>query len=769
MWSCFLLPLAAQQDFPLGTWRNHLPYNEPTCIAQAGNRYYCGTNNSGVFYYDADDNELRGLSTIEGLSEIGVQQLAYSDSRQLLFIAYQNSNIDILLQNGAVKNVSDLKEESMSGDKNIYDIMLTDSLAYLATGFGIVVMDLEDFLIRDTYYIGNNNSTLRCYALAQDANLLMAATENGVYYAPSNAELLFSSETWSRFDETEGLPTDNVRHLVYINQTFYAADDTKIYRYNGNGWENFYALPATWSIQNMSANGEKLIVCENHAPDNENITEARIAYFDAVTSFQSPLYLQAPTIYRPREVVFSASTQTFWIADFYAALTQASATQVLGQYSINAPGSNVLRMAVKKRQVYVAPGGVAPNGAALYNRDGFYRYNTENYWENYNLYNTSFINDNGLYDFIRITNHPTQDITYFGMNGKGLLEWKPEGFTLYNASNSALRAATGDPNAIKICGVEWDKNQNLWIANYGAEKPIVVKTAAGEWLSFDNGNVFSTENSFFDVAIDGYNNKWFLVRTNGIVVYDSGDDIADDNDDRYRWLTTTSADMPTNDILCMQTDRDGEVWIGTADGVVVFYCGYDIFNTACKAEQPIVDINGKLARLLDGERVLSIAVDGANRKWIGSESGLYLISADGREQLAAFNRSNSPLPSNIIKALAIDHESGELFIGTDKGIVSYKADATQGARNFDNILVYPNPVRPDYEGDIAIKGLIEDAQVKITDISGRLVYETTALGGQAIWNGKTYEGKRVQTGVYLVLATNADGSEAAVAKIFMIH
>ncbi len=227
--------------------------------------------------------------------------------------------------------------------------------------------------------------------------------------------------------------------------------------------------------------------------------------------------------------------------------------------------------------------------------------------------------------------------------------------------------------------------------------------------------------------------------------------------------------MPTNDILCMQTDRDGEVWIGTADGVVVFYCGYDIFNTACKAEQPIVDINGKLARLLDGERVLSIAVDGANRKWIGSESGLYLISADGREQLAAFNRSNSPLPSNIIKALAIDHESGELFIGTDKGIVSYKADATQGARNFDNILVYPNPVRPDYEGDIAIKGLIEDAQVKITDISGRLVYETTALGGQAIWNGKTYEGKRVQTGVYLVLATNADGSEAAVAKIFMIH
>jgi len=220
-------------------------------------------------------------------------------------------------------------------------------------------------------------------------------------------------------------------------------------------------------------------------------------------------------------------------------------------------------------------------------------------------------------------------------------------------------------------------------------------------------------------------------------------------------------------------DRDGKVWVGTSDGVVVFEC--DPFNEECVGGLPIVgqnEIDDEDAYLLGGEDVRTIAVNGANQKWFGTTNGVFLTSENGREQFAFFNDKNSPLFDNLVSDIAINQETGEVFFGTNKGIISFRGQATEGKRFNDiNAYAFPNPVRPEYDGPIAIKGLAENANVKITDIKGQLIFETEAQGGQAVWDGRDYNGRRASSGVYLVFSTKVDlnNPDTLVTKILFIN
>jgi ligand-binding sensor domain-containing protein len=232
-----------------------------------------------------------------------------------------------------------------------------------------------------------------------------------------------------------------------------------------------------------------------------------------------------------------------------------------------------------------------------------------------------------------------------------------------------------------------------------------------------------------------------------------------------------SGGLPTNDVYAVAEDLEGQIWVGTNRGVAVFYVPDAIFGSGnYDAQQILIEQDGNVQILLETEAVSSIAIDGANRKWIGTEtSGVYLISADGRSQLQHFTVENSPLPSNTISSIAIEGNSGEVFIGTDRGIISYRSDATTGEAENVCALVYPNPVHENYTGPIAITGLVRDSEVKITDVAGNLVYRTTSLGGQAIWPGTDLAGNRVSTGVYLVLVADRSGSTKCNTKVLVVR
>lgn len=441
---------------------------------------------------------------------------------------------------------------------------------------------------------------------------------------------------------------------------------------------------------------------------------------------------------------------------------------------------NNYQIKVRNGEVWVAAGGVDQTFSARGSRQGFYSL-IDGIWTAFTPENSPALrgedpNDPGddLTDFLAIAFHPANNTLYAGSFREGLIEFDGENMRLFNERNSSLGNAVGDPTRTRISGLAFDRDQNLWIANHRAERPISVLKKDGTWQSFPN---ICGLTEIHQAVIDPTGNKWFAstASSSGILVFHEGN-LDTPGNERCRLFTQSNSNLPTNAVNSLAIDLDGNIWAGTTQGVVIFECG-DPFNAACVGSIRIVERNGSLARLLETEAVLSIAVDGANRKWVGTRNGVFLLSPTGEDELAYFNADNSPLPDNVVNAIGIDAKSGEVFFGTQAGIVSYRSDATEGVRfQRDPVVVFPNPVRPGYDGPIAIKGLTRDAIVKITDVSGQLVYEATAQGGQAIWDGRDYNGRRAQTGVYLVfLVSNPRFSgfdakpEKAMAKILFVN
>ena len=220
---------------------------------------------------------------------------------------------------------------------------------------------------------------------------------------------------------------------------------------------------------------------------------------------------------------------------------------------------------------------------------------------------------------------------------------------------------------------------------------------------------------------------------------------------------------------CIALDKDGFLWVGTSRGVGIIQCLEDPFSGSCEAFQPVVQFDRFAGYLFGDEEVRTIAVDGANRKWVGSKNGVWLVGADGSRLIHRFSERNSPLLNNLVHRISISPLTGEVFISTFDGICSFRSTATEAEAAAGRVLVFPNPVPPGYSGTIAIRGLMRDGMVKITEPDGRLVHQTRALGGQAVWNGRNYRGERVASGAYLVIATDDAGQERIVTRVFIVR
>jgi ligand-binding sensor domain-containing protein len=344
--------------------------------------------------------------------------------------------------------------------------------------------------------------------------------------------------------------------------------------------------------------------------------------------------------------------------------------------------------------------------------------------------------------------------------------------TKYDDSNSPLKTIVPGQPYSRICGLAMDKAANLWITQSGLSTgSIKVLKPDKSWITFPvtiNGPITG------DIIISRSGYKWInLPRGPGLFILDDNNTPENFNDDRYKTLLVKDAEGNVlSNVSSIAEDLDGNIWIGTDQGPAVYYNANQIFDQDPRAYRIIIPRNdgtGLGDYLLKAETITSIAIDGANRKWLGTaSSGAYLLSPDGLQKLANFIEENSPLYSNSIASLAIDSKSGEVWFGTAKGVISERGDATSGAEKFKSVYTFPNPVRSDYTGNVTITGLMRDSRIKITDISGNLVYETVSDGGLATWNLKTYNGERVSTGVYIVFCASADGSASFVTKMLVI-
>ncbi len=755
----FLLLNSAHGQIRIGEWRDHYPYRESVSLTDQGDIIYCATEKA-LFSFHKADYSIGKLSQVHGLSDIKISFIKYNIGNQLLLVAYQNGNID-LIQGDKVINLSDIYRSSVAGKKTIYNALFTGNLAYLSCDFGIVVLDLEKKEFKDTYYIGENGEPFPVYDLALLNQNLYAATKSGILTGNINDPLLIDFNHWTKINNIPGSNRTfnsilTLNNSIYVNQTTTLNGVDSVFISDGTQW-SFYAHTNGLNHSLNTGNGKLLISSEkslsvyNNSPSPEFVIDSygwgKIQPWQAIID----------------------SEETLWIADHTHTLIKGTDFQSFEHISPNGPYvSNVFSMNIGHNTVWVVGGGLTNLWGNLW-RNGEIHSFKDGLWESNIVYTVK--------DLVRVISHPSEpDHIFVASWGNGLIEISDkEVLNVYNQDNSSLQHTSVSDDDVRVFGLLFDRSNNLWVTNSLVNKPISVKTSAGDWKSFRFGGKISGI-TLGDIIETRYGDKWVsLPRNGGLFIFNENQTIENESDDLYRRISVVDQNGKSyQDITSLTTDLDGNIWIGTKHGPLVYYGPSEILYNgsaiAQKVKIPRNDGSGLADYLLSTEEITAIAIDGANRKWFGTRAaGVFLFSEDGTREIKSFNKESSPLPTNWITAISIDHKTGEVFIGTEDGTLSYRSTATAGSEEMTQVYTFPNPVREDYEGPITITGLTENSNVKITDISGNIVFETESLGGQAIWDGRNTLKERVHTGVYMVFISNSDGSKTFVTKILFIH
>ncbi|HFA47907.1 MAG TPA: hypothetical protein ENJ95_02675 [Bacteroidetes bacterium] len=756
----FVKTISAQAttDLAIGKWKQHLPFNAGIYVTQSNDQIFYATGEA-LLIIDKADRALERMTKVEGLSDVGVELVKYSKGSEVLLVAFDNGVIDLLSGSGN-KTLNGVPESSIIlGQKKINDVFMgNDSIAYIAGNFGITTLNVRTGLFPNTI-----RTPLEARAAVIYKNSIYVSTEEGLYTialdSPANLDDFSNWEYLAGANNFPGIYDAGA--MMVFNDRLYLSLNDSLFMYDGNQ-ASFVHFEEGHSINFLSADGPHLIAgfeCTGGCL-------GKVLIFDSNNGFTLPAN---NCVKLPRYAV-EDETGSIWFAD----LTSG--------YKVEAPGDNACAVidvkgirtlnaygiAIGNGQVWIASGGLNNNFAPLFLTDGFSSL-IDGEWRQYSILNEPALA--GLSDFLDIEIHPENGKIYTSAFIEALVEYDPltDEFKVFDSSNSCLQRSTEGVNRHRTAGLAFDKENTLWVCNHTAPRPLVAFYDDGSCKNFSLDCV--AERGFIDIVVDDFGNKWLFTtdRATGVVVFNEGDkDVA--GDDRCVVLNASSTVLPSNEISSIEVDREGAVWVGTKLGAAVFQC--DPFDPNCAGSLPFVEVDGFGANLLEDQDVTAIAVDGANRKWFGTRTGLFVMSPEGSEQIAKFTKENSPLFDNIITDIAFNNETGEVYIGTARGIISYRSDAVMGgSRHKSNVLVFPNPVRPEYDGPIAINGLAKDATVKITDVSGQLVFETDALGGQAIWDGRDYNDRKVNTGVYLVFATSGSSTnpDIAVAKILVVN
>ena len=745
---------AVAQVPPIGGWREHLPFNNALQVDGDATNVYCATP-YGFFAYDKSDRSFSRKTRINGLSEVRVRLMTREPGGKRIALVHENSNLDIL-EGSKVTNIPDLMLSRVNGDKSVYGLLWQGSALYLCTGLGIVVVDPARREIRDTYRPSRNGGDIRVNGLVAADGFLYAATAEGLKKADANAAALSDYRRWQTVSGN-GLTAGNCQGVALLSGALVVRRSDSLFIRKGDAWR---LLPMdAWSISGFNSSGDRLLVC--HAQSGRG----KVRSIDSSGSVRE--VVQSNELSLPRQAVRDGNA--YWVADQNNGLLRIEggrSERVFPNSPIGIASGDLL---VDRGRVWAAAGSVNDAWNYTYNPNGLYRLK-DDAWSGINLYVNPRLDS--LLDLITLAADPKSETVYAGSYGGGLLEIGPGDALRIYKQQTGLQEAIGDRGSYRVAGLDFDSKGNLWIANYGAPQNLVARMVDGSWKRFTIPFLHS-ENAVTQLLVDQSDRKWVVSpKGNGLFCFDDRGTTDNLSDDRWRYLRSGkgNGNLPSSEVYCVAEDRDGFIWIGTSKGIAVVTCTDEVFSNSCEATLPIVQQDNFFGYLLGEEQVLAIAVDGANRKWVGTKNGVWLIGPDGEKVVERFTVANSPLLSNTVTRIAVQPTTGEVFFSTFDGICSYRGTATEGGTETvrSEVLVYPNPVPPGYGGSIAIRGLRTDAIVKITEPDGRLVHQARAFGGQAVWNGRNYKGEKVATGAYLVLVTDEQGRDRLATKVFIV-
>lgn len=744
---------------PVGTWRAHPSYNNATFSLKAFG-YIFVLSEGALYFYDPEDNGLYTVDKTGGLGDTEITAMGYCNTEKAILLVYSNGNMDILYDDFTIYNFTDLKNNNI-GSVSINELKIIGNNAYISTNIGLVLFDIKRREITNTYRF---ESPVLTSALTGDS--LFCGTDSGIYLGLLSDNLLDKSE-WKKI----------------LNTKF-----TDIFHFNGKlsgrSYDNY-----SWTINPKNGNISK--INKNKISDITYMQDGRIAFIqDTVVTIYTDYSNFTETVFPSHINHVMTDGDNIWTCEGIKGLclySNKNDSLVCKSQGIkpNSPRQNWFHSVTwpEKGKLLVIGGCQNYSGIDYPGTIMVYENDRWSYMEE-NLESTtghSYIN---LTEAAQDPDDPEH--LYVGSARQGLYEFRKGQFKhLYTWDNSLLSSILDvyKYDYVSVSALQFDKDGNLWMANNETDTILKVLEPDGNWFALFYDEMAGLP-TYKQLRFDNKGRIWinssrgikpglFCIDLNGTPKLNSDDKI------KYSGFIWTNQDGTTEeiyDVFFYDFDLNGEMWIGTNRGIFVLRTP-DSFLT----DDNLVFERIKIARndgsgladyLFNGVMTTAIYIDQGNRKWIGTlDDGVFLMNEDGTKTLEHFTTDNSPLPSNNILSITENGLDGSLFFGTSQGMVEYGGQARdpQESLSESNLLVYPNPVKPGFDGYVTITGLTENSTVRILSNSGRLVHQAMSNGGSYSWNLTDMNGREVTSGIYHAIITNQDNSKSGSVSITVVR
>jgi len=755
----------SQIDFS-DQWEDFYSYNNVKDFIKIEDKIYAISDNAS-FIYDMNTHEIQKISSIHGLSGKETSSIFYHASTQRFIIGYKSGLIEVIDDKSKITIANDIERLDITGQKQINHISEYEDMLYLSTPFGIVQYDIQNLNYGDTYYIDINSNAVFVNQTVIFNNTIYAVSEKGIYLADIHNPNLIDFNNWL---QPQGDFLGNFSAITVFNNEVYCSRDNSLYKITSSN--NLQQIAMYEPIINLKSSSEYLTI----ATDNKAYV-LNMALSEVFVAVQSDAYeFNLNSAFSDNKNIFLATTK-------YGILQNNLTNINYEEIHPSGPVSNqIFSISAQNDNLWIVYGGYDGAFTPQGNRLGYSHYNGL-LAENEQWINTPYDSEFPALDLVHITLDPNEENkAYISSWSSGILVVEnDENVILLDNTNSGLEALDfpEDPNyiSIRINGSAFDNQGNFWVANSWVSNRVKKMNTSGNWSSFDLSSIITNPAwGLTELVIDRSGSIWIGSRQNGALVFN-------ESGNRKRALITevTKGSLPDLNVRTLIVDRNNRIWLGTQKGLVVYSNPGDLFDEDIyDAEPVIIEDDGVPKRLLGDLPINTIAIDGAENKWFGTDTGGVLgTNPSGRETLFNFNKDNSPLPSNRILKIEVDNSNGKVYFATDKGIVSFNNDVAPFGESLGQVYAYPNPAKKEHEF-ITIDGrhgthLPRGTNVKILDISGRLVHETNVeigqeiKGGKVIWNKTNLAGKKVASGIYLVLLTSPDKSETSSTKIAIIN
>ncbi len=708
----FVSILTGAQNIPVGTWRTHFSYTHAKILERTSDKIFCATEN-GLFSISLPDGSIRKLSKIDGLSDAGVSAMKYDPAIGVLVIGYRSGLIDFIFDD-RVESVVEIANSNLEGSKQINDVAFSGVATLIATNLGIVLFNTSETEIRENFVqIGENGIKVQISEIELLGDVVFAKSEVGIQRGNLSDNLL-DFTNWTHFPATS-----NLKSLTVVGNEIYALNGSDLYQFISTTWSDTGIDLPTESI-NIFSLEEKLL-----AASGQSIFEFSGTNFEPATSIEA---IRVNDI----ELVDGA----YWLADETLGLITEHGESV----SPSGPMSDKYsRIKVVNNIMY---GFHAPSAASY---DGSEKMTGYSKFEDGVWTVEDISNFQNVSDVSRFQTH-----LFFGSIGDGIYD---------QARDVILKdipQSNPEPDTI-ITSLE--AKENLWVSSFSAKNPIHVFDNEN-WTSFTLGEVLGNE--FLDFSVSEAGVLWARGSDQSITVFNP-------EENRTQHIFTAKELLGVTHNLKISVEDieisvEDNAWIATSSGPATYADASFVFDNS-----QVILPSFENRKLFENENINSIETDGGNRVWFGTDRGLWLFEENISELISLFNFSSSPIPSDQILDMTYNGVNGELFVLTDKGLVSFRSASSIGTRGHKNVTIFPNPVRPGYQGLVGVEGLARNASVKITDIHGNLVQQFQSNGGSIAWNLRNISNTEVVTGIYLIFSSTPDGEETYVGKIAVVR